>query len=84
METSVLPMGFSFTCKEQVAMAMIGGCRRNDMNKNLIALNRPCFPFLLLAVSQVYTNDNLLVVLLCSLCLRTLSLPNSYLRVLMS
>jgi hypothetical protein len=29
MEASVLPMGFSFTCKEQVAMAMIGGCRRN-------------------------------------------------------
>ncbi len=29
MEASVLPMGFSFACKEQVAMAMIGGCRRD-------------------------------------------------------
>ncbi len=29
MEASVVLMGFSFTCKEQVAMAMIGGCRRN-------------------------------------------------------
>ncbi len=29
MEASVLPMGFSFTCEERVAMAMIGGCRRN-------------------------------------------------------
>ncbi len=29
MEASVLLMGFSFTCKERVAMAMIGGCRRD-------------------------------------------------------